>query len=97
TYAKLFGDGFYNRAVSFPRVYAYATGGGADRAKLYDSAGDDHLEASGNRARLSGDDLLACVYDFSWVRAISSQGGDDTKHVESVDYVLQTQGFWADV
>jgi len=96
-YGILYGDGFSNRAVWFRYVYACASAGGYDRADLYDSAGDDHLEASANMAGLSGDDFFRWAYDFAWMRAISSQGGSDTKHVESVDYLLQTEGPWMDV
>jgi len=96
-YAKTWGYGFYHRAVSFERVEAYAGAGGYDRAYLYDSAGDDHLEASGNAAALSTADLSAWAYDFAWVSATSSQGGTDTKHVESIDFVLETEGAWNEI
>ena len=96
-YAKIFGNGFYHRAVSFEGVEAYASAGGYDRAYLYDSAGDDHLEASGNTAALFTADLSAWAYDFARVTATSSQGGADTKHVESVDFVLETEGPWTEL
>jgi len=96
-YAKIWGYGFYHRAVSFESVEAYAGAGGYDRAYLYDSAGDDHLEASGSTAALFNADLSVWAYDFARVSATSSQGGTDTKHVASIDFVLQTQGPWTEL
>ncbi len=95
--SKLYGTGFYNRAVGFRSVHAHADGGGYDRAYLYDSAGNDHLDASGDTAALFGEDLSLWAHAFDWISAISSEGGSDNKHVESIDYVLQTQGSWADI
>jgi subtilisin-like proprotein convertase family protein len=95
--SKLYGSGFYNRTVGFRYVHAYAGAGGYDRANLYDSAGDDHLDASGDTAALFSDDLSLWAHGFDWISAISSWGGSDTKHVESIDYVLQLQGPWVDL
>ncbi|MFH1922270.1 MAG: Calx-beta domain-containing protein [Planctomycetota bacterium] len=96
-YGSLYSDGFYNRAVSFRDVHAFATGGGTDVAKLYDSAGDDHLEASGRSASLFTQGLSSWAHDFARVRAVASQHGSDTKHIASVDYLLETEGPWIDI
>jgi subtilisin-like proprotein convertase family protein len=96
-YAKAYGDAFYYRAVSFRQVDAYAGAGGQDRAYLCDSAGDDRLEASAGTAALIASGMSAWANDFAWVTAISSEGGADTKHVESIDFLLETQGSWTDL
>ena len=49
--AKLYGSGFYNRAVSFRYVHAYAAAGDADVARLYDSPGDDTFVATPHDAK----------------------------------------------
>ena len=103
TYSLLSGAGFYNRADGFDEVYGHASADGSgDRAYLFDSVGDDYLEADGSvdpsRAALSGADQRIEVYDFSWVRATAENGGTNTKHVvEPLDYVLETIGGWTDI
>lgn len=98
-YSKLFNrDEYYNLALYFDEVTAVATRNGArDRAYLFDSPGDDHLDAVGNLAELTTPTAVIRAYDFGWVTAISSKGGRDTKHVETIDYVLTTIGPWIDV
>ena len=93
----MIGDGFNNLARGFDRVYANATAGGNDRACLYDSASNDFFEATGNRATLSFDESSVSASGFSWVEAIAGKGGDDTKCVRAVDFVLEMQeADWAD-
>ena len=94
--ATMSGSNYANRAVGFREVIARG-GGGSDRAELDDSAGDDHLGAAAVWAELASGDARVRVEDFSWVRARSSRGGADTKHVDAVDYVLVTEGAWSSV
>jgi len=94
----LFGTNFLNYAAGFDTVYAYANAGGNDSANLYDSAGNDRLIARNNLAQiLYGDGSSISLYDFNWVAARATAGGSDTKDVDPIDYVLQTQGVWTDV
>ena len=95
-YSYLYGNGFYNRAEGFRHVMACATGGGDDRVYLYDSVRDDHFEAGGNLVTMSYGASSVSALDFSWVRAISIYGGNDTKTVRAIDYVLRTFGTWTD-
>jgi hypothetical protein len=94
---KLYGAGFHNRTLGFRYVHAYSDAGGYDRAHLHDSAGNDHLRASRGLAALACDDLTVWARAFDWISAVSSRGGTDAKYVESLDYVLQTQGPWTDL
>ena len=85
-------------AVYFDEVVAQASKTNArDVAVLLDSPGDDHLHAVGNLAELTTPSVVIRAYDFRRVTAVSSQGGHDTKHVETIDYVLRTIGPWIDV
>ena len=92
-HVRLYSDGFYHRAVSFGRVTAHATGG-SDRARFYDSDGDDHFRAVGALAELATSDLQARAYGFPRVDVLSDRGGYDTKYQDAADYVLQTAGDW---
>ena len=75
--------------------------GGQDEAVLYDSSGDDFLEADedwatlsyGNRTRIKLQELVT----GSTVTAISSHGGHDTKRIKAIDFVLITLGPWEPV
>ncbi|MBN1590995.1 MAG: peptidase S8, partial [Pirellulales bacterium] len=96
-YTFMYGANFHNCAEGFQFVRAHATAGGTDRAYLNDSAGDDRLNAADDLAQLIyGDGRSVSVYDFTWVQAVSSRGGTDTKQVETIDFVLQTPGSWID-
>ena len=63
TYAALFNteyrqeytNGFYNRAKYFEGAHAYATAGGSDLARLYDSPQDDVFDADPSQAALYND------------------------------------------
>ena len=88
------GKKFYNYASGFKDVAAYSTAGGKDKAYLYDSALDDHIELSGKNARISYSGAAVSASNFSWVQAISKFGGSNTKTVRSIDFVLKTTGQW---
>ena len=92
SYAKLYGDGFYNYASDFDRVYAYAREGGNDRAFLYDSAGNDTFVAASSYAKFYGGGFYNYATGFDLVRAYATRGGSDAKYVSAVDYVLATYG-----
>lgn len=98
TWAKLTGANYFNRAKYFDQVYAYAGVGGTDRAYLYDGTGADNLNVAGSRARLTyaGAGLVQAE-TFTWARAYGNAGGQNTKHVESHDFALETTGTWTNV
>jgi len=64
---------------------------------IFDHAGNDHLEASGRSARLYNCDQSITATGFGRVKAVSSQGGVDTRRVEALDYLLETIGPWFDL
>jgi subtilisin family serine protease len=97
TYAKLYGNGFYNYAKGFRYSYAHATAGGNDKAYLYDSAGDDLFSAAGTSARIDYAAVCIALNDFDWVLAIAGSEGNNNRHVDAVDFVLQYQGTWNDI
>ena len=73
------------------------TDGDQDKASLYDSPGDDHRAAAADWAKLSYLDRLVRLSDLTLlarVTAISSRGGSDMKHVDAIDYLLETIGPW---
>jgi hypothetical protein len=67
------------RVESFNEVHAYATGGGEDEAKLYDSAGDDSFYASPTEGALYGDGFYNRAKSFEKVTAFANTeaGGSD--------------------
>ncbi|HLA86189.1 MAG TPA: proprotein convertase P-domain-containing protein, partial [Thermoguttaceae bacterium] len=98
TTASLSGANYLNQAAGFRQTYAYAGAGGADVAKLQDSAGNDCLTANKRWAQLAyGDGKTMFIRDFAWVEARATAGGKNTKDIDPVDYVLQTQGSWINV
>jgi hypothetical protein len=81
-------------ARAFDEAHATAGEDGFDVARLYDTTGDDHLEVSGNSARLyryNGTelDLIYAAIGFERVKAYSTEG-DDTKNIQdhSIDLIL---------
>jgi hypothetical protein len=77
TEGRLYGTGFANRALGFDYVHGYSHEGGTDTAYLFDSAGDDLLEARPNQIRLSGDAFFYRAKSFDKVFAHSSEGDND--------------------
>ncbi len=82
----------------FEEVTVHGTGSGLwERGSLFDSEGDDLLTASGNEARLQwADGRLVRLLDLTWVRAFSTRGGTDRKHIEAHDFVLALYGPWVE-
>jgi len=69
------GSVFFNRALGFDDVIATA-GGGNDRARLYDSPGDDTFGAYADRATMSyGGGQTVRADDFRWLFAFASDDG----------------------
>lgn len=95
---RLVGLGYAISISGFDEVTVHGTGSGLwERASLFDSEGDDLLTAVGNEARLRWSDGRAVrLLDLTWVRAFSTQGGTDRKHIEAHDYVLALYGPWVD-
>jgi hypothetical protein len=76
---------------AFDEVHATANEGGFDVARIYDTEGDEHLEVSGDTARLyrrngSELDLIYAAIGFERVKAYSTEG-DDTKGIQ--DHTLE--------
>jgi hypothetical protein len=68
---------------AFDKIHATADQGGLDVARIYDTAGDEHLEVAGDTARLyrrngSELDLLYEAIGFERVKAYCSAGNDTT-------------------
>lgn len=95
---SLVGRGYVISTSGFQEITVYGTGSGLwERGTLFDSPGDDLLTAVGNEARLRwADGRLVRLLDLTWVRAFSTRGGTDRKHVEAHDYVLALYGPWID-
>ena len=94
-YTYLSGPGFLNYAEGFDKVNAYATAGGADKASLFDSPGNDVLFGRSNQFVL---DIPGTTQvqgqDFAEVEATSGTGDRDTLDVCAVDYLFRALGTW---
>ncbi len=82
-------------AFGFEEVQAQGSPSGSG-ARLFDSPGDDRLEAAGRLATLTYPDHLVQAADFAWVQAQSMRGGTDRKRQEAVDMALELLGQWLD-
>ena len=79
---------------AFDAAHAVAEAGGLDVARMYDTSADEHLEVSGDTARLyrkSGNEM-ALLYEaigFERVKAYSTEG-DDSKDIQqhAIDLLL---------
>lgn len=83
---------------AFDEVYAHATEGGYDKAKLHDTAGDEQFEASGNTARMMTTrtelELLYEAVDFEFVKAYRSEGTDKAVVADDIAFELYYYGEW---
>ena len=93
------GDVYKITARSFDRVHVEASEGGFDKAKLWDTARDDLVEATGDQVTLSsmrgGLETIYEVLAFEWVRVRSFHGGNNTSNVTeplAIDFALE--GIW---
>ena len=79
-------------ARKFDKYHFEGKHGGFDRAKLHDTALNDHAQASSNSARVytnSGElDLLYEVVAFEWVKLYGSEGEDTVEKEEPLDLDL---------
>ncbi|HUT92101.1 MAG TPA: S8 family serine peptidase [Thermoguttaceae bacterium] len=105
TEAKLYGNGFYNRAKSFRTVYGYAEqgSGGTDVGYLYDSTGDDYLQArdgdpSGEDWVMLRDEAVAeytiWAYGLDEIWADSGTDDDTADVGDNLDFDLHLTGAW---
>ncbi len=81
-YAKMYGEGMYNRVKFFDVVTAYSTGG-SDLARLFGTTGDDVFEGQQETSRLAGTSYDLEVHDFTQVVAYASEGTDTASLVDS--------------
>ncbi|KKK80691.1 hypothetical protein LCGC14_2820970 [marine sediment metagenome] len=98
--SALFGTGFFNRAKFFEQVFADAGNGGNDVAELHDSALNDLLDAQGDVARLTNEDLGAIFQQatkFDTVTAFGTTGTNRRDVRLPLSFVLQFNGTWIDV
>lgn len=80
--AKIYGNGYYNRAKFFEVVEVYLEGGG-DIVKLFDSEGDDVLEAGPDSGRLYGDGFDVSVFGYEQLKVFASEGNDTAHFFDS--------------
>ena len=93
--AKLYGDGFFIQARSFPWVHAFSTAAGDDVAVLHDDpAGKDTFKFWPGEAKLYGDGFYTRAKDFRWVHAFSSPGNDDLAVLYDNPEAKDTFKFW---
>ncbi len=67
----------YRVEVSSAEQVTARGGGGADRAYLHDSSGDDHFVGTASWSQLSGDGFCNFVRSFDQVLAFADNGGAD--------------------
>ena len=95
---------FQTRGVNFTArqaeqvfVFSELRDGETDTAELFDTNGNDLLEADGSSAKLSADrDSLELLYEviaFEQVRAVSSTGTDNVE-AAAIDFLLTLDGNW---
>jgi hypothetical protein len=79
---KLIGDGISLRVFSFEEVKAHSEAGGKDSAMLFDSTGDDNLDASPGTVQLAyANGHTATAYGFASTFGYAMQGGQDTANM----------------
>jgi len=94
--AALFGDDFYNRAVSFGTVRAYGRGSSdaSDVADLYDSSGEDLFVARPGFGSMSSPEFLIEAHDFDTVRGHADPGGLEEDQAELHGSAGDDDDFW---
>ncbi len=85
-YEEQYTRGFYNRAKFFESVHAFATDGGVDLARLYDSPGDDVFYADPTEGALydAGQYYNRAKF-FEGVHAYATAGGTDEARLHGSD------------
>ncbi len=101
----LSGQRFDNRVEQFDGVHAYATAGGLDVAKLFDSPGDDTFVAGPIDGALFGEGFYNRAKHFEGVHAYATGGGldgarldgstgDDRFYADPIQGALYGSGFY---
>ena len=101
TYRQEYTNGFYNRAKFFEGVHAFATAGGNDLARLYDSPADDTAYSDPMQSALWNDtykeDYTDGFYNrakyFEGVHSYATTGGYDIAYMHGSD---ESDTFYAD-
>ena len=101
----LSGTGFSNQATGFRYLYAYATGGGTDTAKLYDSSGNDTFTADPTYGAMYSTTFYNRANTFEKVEGYARSGvdiarlsgstGSDSLQADPQNAVLFGNGFSA--
>ena len=74
--------------------FRFDAGSGSDKVELFDSAGNDALNAANQTANLQGTNYRAEAIAFELVHAVSKAGGNDTVQQAAIDFVLELEGNW---
>ena len=77
THSTMRGDGYYQFVAGFSEVIA-ESGGGSDKAYLYDTDGDDHVRATSDAVVMQSESFTHRAEDFARVYAFAENGGFDT-------------------
>ena len=80
-YAKMYGGGLYTRAKFFENVTGSFSEGTDDYARVWDSDGDDVLDASPTGMTLSTSEFTVSVDGYDRLLAYSTYGGADTANL----------------
>jgi subtilisin family serine protease len=84
TSSSFTGEGFANAVWGFGSVYAHATADGYDVAHLYDSAGNDRLNANSDYTTLEGAEFYLYAKYFDQVNSTSTGGLDLATFIDSM-------------
>jgi hypothetical protein len=75
-------------------TFFFDAGLGKDTVQLFDTAGNDTLEAAGNTVSLFNEDVRLDAIAFELARAISESGGDDQVQQSDIEFDLELEGDW---
>ncbi len=94
--ARMYGSGYYNRAVGFREHDAYfsAIDGRTDKVLLFDSAEDDSLDANSNEVQFVRNGVNHRIIDADSVEARASLGQNKAKVNASLTFSLLLEGGW---
>jgi hypothetical protein len=95
--ARMYGDGYYNRAVDFATNMAYFTADAAtDRSLLACSSGNDSMKAAGTVAEVTRAGLFYTVELVDKMKVVAGLGTAKSD-IGKIDFVLETEGEWTAV
>ena len=89
-----FQGGNFTVDVTNAKSIKITAGSGDSEAHLYDSVGNDLLQAEGLLASLTGEDFAETAVGFQRVKAFGTNGGTNTASLAAVDFLLSQQGSW---